>query len=223
MKRKEAILSFGLLMLCLFLMYKGYVYWAAFIIFWHCLYRFLPISQQVLRIFRSAFAINFYNIVIWFLSYVLSLKFLSFVTGIEEDNLKFAPVILAVPLSFVIIFTITMLISVLFIIIVHITHQIILFFPEKLRVLARDSHVVNFAERFPNITFLMMPFLLILLMLLPLFVKVGLLADATFVSDCGVKSNNIMYLRIDNEKCYKYTIDRFVFTKDPIVIKNNEK
>lgn len=223
MKRKDALLGLAVLLPCVYLIYKQHIYWAAAIIFCHCLYRFIPIAPQVLTVAKSAVSIKFYNVVIWFLAYVLSLKFLSFTTGIDEDNLKFAPAVLAVPLSFVLLFFITMVVSGLLVLVSHAACQFSLLLPEKIRNAVINLRFVDFADRFPGIIFLLLPVLLLVTLLTPFFVRVGLLADARFVSDCAPRAKEAMYLRIDNTQCYRFALDRFIFTGEPEVIKSNKK
>lgn len=223
MKRKDALLSLIVLVPCVYLIYKQHIYWAAAIIFCHCLYRFIPIGPQVLKVAKSTFSIKFYNVVIWFMAYVLSLKFLSFSMGIDEDNLKFAPAVVAVPLSFVLIFVMTMVFSGLLVLVSHIACQFSLLLPQSIRNAVFNSRFVDFADRFPGIIFLLLPALFLVILLTPFFVKVGLLADARFVSDCGAKAKDAMYLRIDDKQCYRFTLDRFIFSREPDVIQRHKE
>jgi hypothetical protein len=223
MKRKDAAIGLIVLVPCLYLIYKQHIYWAAAIIFGHCLYRFIPIAPQVLKVMKSAISIKFYNVVIWFLAYVLSLKLLSFTTGIDEDNLKFAPAVLAVPLSFVLLYIITMIVSGLLVLVSHAVWQFSLLLPGKIHRGVANSRFVDFSERFPGILFLMLPGLMLIVLLIPFFVTVGLLADARFVSDCAPRSKDAMYLRIDDAQCYRFALGSSLFTGEPEVIESHKK
>lgn len=223
MKRKDALVGLIVLAPCVYLIYKQHIYWAAAIIFCHCLYRFIPIAPQVLKMAKSAVSIKFYNVIIWFMAYVLSLKLLSFTTGIDEDNLKFAPGVLAVPLSFVLLFFITMVMSGLLVLVSHTVYQLALLLPEKYRSGIVNSRFVDFADRFTGIGFLLMPMLLLVALLTPFFAKVGLLADARFVSDCAHRSKEAMYLRIDDTQCYRFALDSSLFTGEPEVVKSEKQ
>ena len=220
MKRKDALVGLIVLAPSVYLIYKQHIYWAAAIIFCHCLYRFIPIAPQVLKVAKSAVSIKFYNVIVWFIAYVLSLKLLSFMTGIDEDNLKFAPAVLAVPLSFVLLYILTMVGSGLLVLISHALCQFSLLLPGKLHTGIANSRFVDFSERFPGIIFLLLPGLFLVVLLVPFFVKVGLLADARFVSDCAPRSKTAMYLRIDDTQCYRFALDTTLFTGDPEVVKS---
>lgn len=223
MKRKDALLGLVMLVPCVYLIYTQHIYWAAAIIFCHCLYRFIPVGPQVLKVAKSAVSIKFYNVVIWFVAYVLSLKLLSFTTGIDEGNLKFAPALLAVPLSFVLLFFIIMVVSGLLVLVSNAVCQFSLLLPEKIRNAIINSRFVDFADRFSGMIFLVLPVLLFVTLLTPFFARVGLLADARFVSDCAPRAKEAMYLRIDNTQCYRFALDRFIFTGEPEVIKSDKK
>lgn len=223
MKRKDALVGLSVLVPCVYLIYKQHLYWAAAIIFCHCLYRFIPIVPQVLKVAKSAVSLKLYNVVIWFLAYVLALKFLSFTTGIGEDNLKFAPGVLAVPLSFVLLFFITMVVSFLLVLVSHAVCQFALLLPEKYRSGIVNSRFVDFADRFMGIGFLLMPMLLLVAVMTPFFARVGLLADARFVSDCAPRSKESMYLRIDDTQCYRFALDASLFTGEPEVVKSEKQ
>lgn len=169
MKRKDALLSLVMMVPCVYLIYTQHIYWAAAIIFCHCLYRFIPVGPQVLKVAKSAVSIKFYNVVIWFVAYVLSLKLLSFTTGIDEGNLKFAPALLAVPLSFVLLFFIIMVVSGLLVLVSNAVCQFSLLLPEKIRNAIINSRFVDFADRFSGIIFLLLPVLLFVTLLTPFF------------------------------------------------------
>jgi hypothetical protein len=177
----------------------------------------------VIKIAKNVYVIKFYNIIIWFVAYTVSLKILSYQTGIVEEHLKFSPVVMALPLSIVIVFTLIMVMMALMQCLLHFLPIFSTFMTVKLRSKLMNSRYYQFAVRSFYIIPVIIPFMLSVAYASGPFFKIALLADSSFVSDCGAKQKDKMYLRIDSHSCMVSTLDRNIFNASPEVIISEEK
>lgn len=87
-------------------LYTGHVYISFISIFFISIFMIRPILPDIIKIAKNTYIIKFYNVVLWFVSYTISLKLISYQTGALEEHLKFSPAALAFPLSLILVFSI---------------------------------------------------------------------------------------------------------------------
>lgn len=83
------------------------------------------------KIIKSTFSIKFYNVVIWFISYVLTLKMLSVIYGVDEEYLKYSPAVVAIPISICILYFFLVLVAGISSAVGMITGNVVGFLPER--------------------------------------------------------------------------------------------
>lgn len=160
--------------------------------------------------------------IVWFLSYTVSLKMISYQTGVMEGNLKFSPVIMAIPLSLVLTFSIVMVFSILMLFMVQLLSNFSIFMTARLREKIVKSQFYLFSTRSFYIIPLMLPILILTGLLSQPIFRMALIADSSFISDCGEKLKNKMYLRMDSHSCIVSTLDVNVFSSSPDIIKSEK-
>ncbi|WP_168385215.1 hypothetical protein [Erwinia amylovora] len=213
--KRRGIIEFLAYAIFFILLMKEHIYTASIVMFLISLKGVYPISKKLVKITKSAFVLKLYNIVIWFSSYIISLKILSFSIGISEDKLKYAPVIMAVPVSIIIIYILIAVISLLMLLSLQVMAHLSLFMTTKLKNKITNSEYYIFASRFHYLIFLLVPFSLATAYVSPYFIRLALLADSTFISDCGIKDRKKTYIRIDDKSCISFNLNWSVINKDP--------
>lgn len=215
MNKKLMGFSFAIVLLVLLELQYNYIAGVLFYI-----YSFLhvyPERQKIFVILKNSLMINFYKVVILFISYILSLKYLSLHMRVDEQYLKFSPTILALLISFFIVVILIFVVSMLYDLFKIVAVQFLMLIPGAI-------------EKFDNTTFskwgrLFGHFMVVLM--LPFFLlaysadyveRVALLTDASFISDCGVMSNQKMYLRKNKNECYVFALNSHFLTEHPSVI-----
>ncbi|QLH62872.1 hypothetical protein [Serratia symbiotica] len=221
-KRHNVIIFLAYIILAALLL-KQHVYFAFALMFLISLKETYPISKKPIKIAKSAFMIKFYNIFIWFLSYVISLKVLSYSIGISEDKLKYAPVIMAIPVSIILIYMLIALASLFMLLSIQVLAQLSFFMTTKLKTKITKSEYYIFASRFYYLMVLLVPFLLAVAYISPYFIRVALFTDSTFISDCGEKEKNRTYIRVDDKSCLVFNLNWSVITETPKKIISDEK
>lgn len=217
-KIKDFLLPFGVFMTWLLLLKFEHVFIAFSIFFIYSLYKLYPERYLLAKIIKSAFAIKFYNVVIWFVSYVFTLKILSVIYGVDEEYLKFSPVIVAIPVSICVLYFFLIIATGISSIVAMITGNVVGFLPKCVKVTYNQSifvRVVNILQFLMIV--LSIPFILAALSS-DYVARVAILSDASFVSDCGVTQMRVMYLRKNNNECYRFILDRNVFSKQPVIV-----
>ena len=204
------------------LLYTGHVYISYALLFTLSIVKIKPISPAILLIAKNAYIIKFYNIVIWFFSYIIALKLISYQTGIEESNLKFAPAIMAIPLSLILVFCLVMIFTMSMIVLLQIFSYFTPFMTAKIKKKIVESKFYLFSTRSFYVIPLLAPVLIIIASVSDPVFKVALLADSSFISDCGVKQKDKMYIRIDSHSCLASTLDMNVFRAKPEVIQSEK-
>ncbi len=221
-KSKDFLLLIVVVATGLLLMKFEHVFIAFFVLFIYSLYKLYPERNLLLKIIKSTFAIKFYNVVIWFISYVLTLKMLSVIYGIDEEYLKFSPAIVAIPISICVLYFFLMLATGISSAIGMITGNIVGFLPVWVKVNYEQSIFVRVVTMLQS---------LIIVVAIPFFLaalssdyvaRIAILSDASFLSDCGAKQWRVMYLRKNNNECYKFILNRNVFTEKPEIL-NSKK
>lgn len=205
------------------LLITGHVYTAFALLFLLSLVMIKPIFPDILRIAKNTYVIKFYNIFIWFLAYALSLKFLSYQTGIMEENLKYSPAIMAIPLSLTLVFCIAMIFSMAMLIALQILSHFSIFMTRTIKDKIVKSKFYLLSTRFLYVIPLLLPFIMLTTFISGPFFKIALLADSSFISDCGEKRKDKMYLRIDSNTCMVSTININFFNSSPEIIKSQKK
>ena len=203
-------------------LYLGHVYISYILLFILSFFKIKPILPAMLIVAKNAYIIKFYNIIIWFLSYVISLKLISYQTGIEENNLKFAPAIMAIPLSLILVFCLVMISTTSMVILLQIFSYFSPFMTSKIKKIIIESKFYLFSTRSIYVIPLLAPVLIIIASVSDPVFKVALLADSSFISDCGVKRKDKMYVRIDSHSCLVSTLDINVFSTKLEVIKSEK-
>jgi len=80
------------------------------------------------------------------------------------------------------------------------------------------SNLFNFCKNYYYLIIVLSPMYMVVAVLTPYVAKASLLADATYVSDCGPKRYDKMYLKANDHACYELTLDRNFFSADPQLI-----
>lgn len=204
------------------LLYTGHVYISYALLFILSIVKIKPILSAILFIAKNAYVIKFYNIVIWFISYIIALKLISYQTGIEESNLKFAPAIMAIPLSLILVFCLVMVFTMSMIVLLQILSYFSPFMTSKIKKRIIESKFYLFSTRSFYVIPLLAPVLIIIASVSDPVFKVALLADSSFISDCGVKQKDKMYIRIDSHSCLASTLDINVFRTQSAVIQSEK-
>lgn len=222
-EKKYNVITFIAYMIIAALLLKQHIYSAFALMFLISLKEIYPISKKLIIIAKSAFMIKFYNIFIWFISYIISLKILSYSIGISEDKLKFAPLIMAVPVSIILVYILIALLSLFLLLSIQVLAQLSFFMTTNLKNRITKSGYYIFANRFYFLMILLIPFLMGVAYISPYFIRLALLADSTFISDCGEKEKNRSYLRIDDKSCLAFDLNWSVITETPKKIIIDEK
>lgn len=204
------------------LLYTGHVYISYALLFILSIVKIKPILPAILLIAKNAYVIKFYNIVIWFISYIIALKLISYQTGIEENNLKFAPAVIAIPLSLILVFCLVMIFTMSMIMLLQTLSYFYPFMTSKIKKKIIESKFYLFSTRSFYVIPLLAPVLVIIASVSDPVFKVALLADSSFISDCGVKQKDKMYIRIDSHSCLASTLDMNVFRTQPAVIQSEK-
>lgn len=222
MRRKGLAELMAWFMIVVFLLTE-HVYLGFSVLFLLSLVMILPIIPDILRIIKNAYVIKFYNIVIWFLAYTISLKLISYQTGITEESLKFSPAIMAIPLSLTLVFSIIMIFSMSMIFMLQILSYFSLLMTESLKTKIVKSHFYFFSTRFFYIIPILFPVLMLTTFVSGPVFKIALLADSSFVSDCGDKKKDKMYLRIDAHSCMVSNLNGNILVSHPEIIKSEKE
>ncbi|MEY0256197.1 hypothetical protein AB7X32_20785 [Morganella morganii] len=217
-RTRNLLLSIGVIVALLLLLKLEHVFIGFFVLFIYSLYKLYPERHMLAKIFKSTFAIKFYNVVVWFVSYVLTLKVLSVIYGIDEEYLKFSPAIVAIPVSICVMYFFLVLATGISSVVSIVTGYVIVFFPERIKVNYEQSifvRVVNMLESL--VIFVAIPFFLAALSS-DYIARIAILSDASFLSDCGAEQRWVMYLRKNNNECYRFTLNRNVFSEQPEIV-----
>lgn len=205
------------------LLYTKHVYLCFTIMFIISFFMARPILPSIIKVAKNIYVIKFYNVVLWFISYTISLKILSYQTGAVEDHLKFSPAVLAFPLSLTLVFAIILFLSFLMLTLLQLLSLSSVFMTSNIKKKITESKFYFFSMRSFYIIPIILPFILSVAYASgPLF-KIALLADSTFVSDCGEKKKDKMYLRLDSHSCLVSTLDINIFSSNPELIKVESK
>ncbi len=216
---KFKLLDFLFLMLLLWLMYTQHEYIAMGLFYVYSLCHVYPNREKFFIIIKNSLVINFYRVVIIFISYILSLKYLSVHMGVEEKYLKFSPTILAIPISLFIVVVLIFVVSMVYSLLRIIAGQFSMLVPDGVEKLNNTSFIKWGDFSIHIVTVLVLPYF-IMAYSIDYVERVSLLADAAFISDCGEMSNSKMYLRKNNKECYVFTLNKNFLTDSPNVIKS---
>lgn len=219
---KFKLLDFLFLMLLLGLMYIQHEYIAMGLFYIYSLCHVYPNRGKFFIIVKNSLVINFYRVVILFISYILSLKYLSVHMGIEEKYLKFSPTILAIPISLFIVIVLIFVVSMVYSLLRIIAGQFSMLVPDGVEKLNNTSFIKWGDLSIHIVTVLVLPYF-IMAYSIDYVERMSLLADAAFISDCGEMSNSKMYLRKNNKECYVFTLNKNFLTDSPNVIKSLSK
>ncbi|WMY72734.1 hypothetical protein RHD99_14765 [Buttiauxella selenatireducens] len=225
MKRftRENLILIIVMTLELILISQGHIYTAYLLIFLYCGYMAYKERQLFLELMKSAFTIKFYNVVIWFVSYIFSLKILSFTTGIDEDYLKFSPYILAVPVSICIAYMFIVIATGMFGALSILMEPARIILPHGVKASIEKSKFMKAGQLIQfSLVLFVLPFILAAYST-DYIARAAILADAKFISDCGGRESATMYLRKSNEECYRFTLDRHVLSHKPETIKSQKQ
>lgn len=216
---KFKLLDFLFLMLLLGLMYIQHEYIAMGLFYIYSLCHIYPNREKFSIIIKNSLVINFYRVVILFISYILSLKYLSVHMGIEEKYLKFSPTILAIPISLFIVVVLIFVVSMVYSLLRIIAGQFSMLVPDGVEKLNNTSFIRWGDFSIHIVTVLVLPYF-IMAYSIDYVERVSLLADAAFISDCGEMSNSKMYLRKNNKECYVFMLNKNFLTDSSNVIKS---
>ncbi|WP_213732746.1 hypothetical protein [Citrobacter europaeus] len=216
---KFKLLDFLFLMLLLGLMYIQHEYIAIGLFYVYSLCHVYPDREKFFIIIKNSLVINFYRVIILFISYILSLKYLSVHMGIEEKYLKFSPTILAIPISLFIVVVLIFVVSMVYSALRIFAGQFLMLVPGGVEKLNNTRFIKWGDFSIHIVTVLILPYFLMVYSI-DYVERVSLLADAAFISDCGEVSSHKMFLRRNDEECYVFIINRHFLTELPSVIKS---
>lgn len=221
-KTKNSLLLTGVLISGSMLLNYEHVFIAYSIFFIYSLYMLYPERYLFSKIIKSAFAIKFYNVVIWFVSYILTLKTLNVVYGVDEEYLKFSPAIVTIPVSIIVICLFLVLVTSIFSIISIFSGNVVSESSRCAKAANNQSIFVMLVTTFPFLMIVSIIHLILAGLSLNYVSRVAILTDASFVSDCGAKTWRVMYLRKNNNECYRFLLDSNFFSIDPVIV-NSKK
>ncbi|MDY0921862.1 hypothetical protein [Leclercia sp. CFBP8987] len=221
-KIKDFLLLIGVVAAGLLFMRFEYVFIAFSILFMYSFYKLYPERHLLVKIISSVFAIKFYNVVTWFVSYVLTLKMLSVIYDVNEEYLKYSPGIVAIPVSICVLYFFLVFFTGISSAAGMISGNVVGFLPEWIKVNYEQSIFVKIVALLQYLVVVAaIPFFLAALSS-DYVARVAILSDASFISDCGAKQWRVMYLRKNNNECYRFTLNRAVFSEQPVVV-NSKK
>lgn len=221
-KKKAAFLSIVFFTVELLLLKFGHVFIAFSMLFIYSLYKLYPERFLLVKITRSAYALKFYNVVIWFFSYVLALKMLSMIYSVDEEYLKYSPGLVAIPISVCVLYLFLIVATGLSTILGSIAINVVNFCPKWMKDNYEKSTFVKVVSMLQSLMIvLVIPFILAALSA-GYVAKIAIFLDASFISDCGAKQGRVMYMRKDNDECYKFTLNRNVFSEPPSIVKSKK-
>lgn len=221
-KTKDSLLLSGVSTAGLLLLNYEHVFIAFSIFFIYSLYKLYPERYLLAKIVKSAFVIRFYNVVVWFISYILTLKTLNVVYGVDEEYLKFSPAIVTIPVSIIVICSFLVFVISVFSAISMATGNII---GGSLRYLKAANNQSTYNRIVTKLSYLMIVSFVPIILAAQSFdyiSRIAILSDASFVSDCGVRQQRVMYLRKNNNECYRFILDKNIFSRQPVII-NSKK
>lgn len=221
-KIKDFLLLIGVVAAGLLFMRFEHVFIAFSILFMYSFYKLYPERHLLVKIISSVFAIKFYNVVTWFVSYVLTLKMLSVIYDVNEEYLKYSPGIVAIPVSICVLYFFLVFFTGISSAAGMISGNVVGFLPEWIKVNYEQSIFVKIVALLQYLVVVAaIPFFLAALSS-DYVARVAILSDASFISDCGAKQWRVMYLRKNNNECYRFTLNRAVFSEQPVVV-NSKK
>ncbi len=215
---KDFLLLIGVVATGLLLLTFEHFFIAFSVFFIYSLYKLYPERHLLAKIIRSAFAIKFYNVVIWFISYILTLKMLSVIYGVNEEYLKFSPAVVAIPVSICVLYFFLVLVTGIFSAVGMITGYVVRLLPGCIKVNYEQSLFVRVVTILQS---------LVIVVAIPFFIaalssdyvaRIAILSDASFLSDCGAKQSRVMYLRKNNNECLMFILNRNVFSEQPVIV-----
>ncbi|MDD9341349.1 MAG: hypothetical protein PV362_17245 [Providencia heimbachae] len=217
-KANNSLLLISVVVAVLLFIYIGYIFVSFLIFFIYSLYKLYPEKYLLIKIIKSTFTIKFYNLVIWFISYILALKFLNVFFGINEEYLKFSPAIIAIPVSICVLYLLLMVITSIFSVTCFITNHCADYLPKYSKVDYEQFIFFRLSTLFQSLTVVALIPLFLAILSLIYSPKIVILSDASFISDCGVKQWGVMYLRKNNNECYKFTLNSTLFSEPLLTI-----
>ncbi|MEJ5066911.1 hypothetical protein WH292_03380 [Enterobacter sp. MYb186] len=221
-KIKDFLLLIGVVSTVLLFMIFEHIFIAFSVLFIYSLYKLYPERHLLVKIISSVFAIKFYNVVAWFVSYVLTLKMLSVIYDVDEEYLKYSPGIVAIPVSICVLYFFLVFLTGIFSAAGMITGNVVGFLPEWIKVKHEQSMFIRVVTMLQSLVVIVaIPFLLAGLSS-GYIARIAILSDASFISDCGAKQWGVMYLRKNNNECYRFTLNRYVFSEQPVIV-NSKK
>lgn len=161
----------------------------------YSLYKLYPERYLLAKIIKSAFVIKFYNVVIWFVSYILALKTLNVLYGVDEEYLKFSPAIVAIPISIIVVCSFLVFVTSVFSAISMATGNIVGGSPRSLNAANNQSTYNRMVTTLPFLMIVSFVPLILAAQSFDYVSRIAILSDASFVSDCGTKKWRVMYLR----------------------------
>lgn len=219
---KNFFLSIGIIATELLLLKLEYVFIAFSILFVYSLYKLYPERHLLIKITKSAYTLKFYNVVIWFFSYLLTLKILSVLYDIDEEYLKYSPALVTIPVSICVSYFFLVFFTSLASMLGIIASNVIGFLPKWVKNKYDQSTFVKFVSMLQSLMIVMViPFFLAALCSV-YFARIAIFSDASFLSDCGAKQWRVMYLRKNNNECYKFILNRDIFSEKPVIVKSKK-
>ncbi|OZS74811.1 hypothetical protein CHI95_09510 [Providencia rettgeri] len=197
-----------------FILVSGIFFWLS------CVISLYHEKDLILKFVKSRLVVNFYNLFILFISGIIALKGLSFILDIEEDKFKFAPIILSVPISIFIAWFIVLSACLISFVIIPAT-LIFKIISDRAYDWVSNTKFIRLIRNSVYIMVFITPFIFIIALAFPILVKIAILSDASFISDCGEKNLETVYLRINTKECYEYS--PWFYLNEPIKIESNAK
>ena len=197
-----------------FVLVSGIFFWLS------CVISLYHEKDLILKFVKSRLVVNFYNLFILFISGIIALKGLSFILDIEEDKFKFAPIILSVPISIFIAWLIVVGSCLISFVMIPAT-SIFKIISGHIYDWVSNTRFVRLIRNSMYIMVFIAPFIFMIALAFPTLVKIAILSDTNFISDCGEKNLETVYLRINPKECYEYS--PWFYLNEPIKIESNAK
>jgi len=221
-KTRVSFLSMGFFTIELLLLSFEHVFIAFFMLFTYSLYKLYPERYLLAKIIKSAFALKFYNVVIWFVSYVLTLKMLSVIYSVDEEYLKYSPVIVAIPVSICVLYLFLLIATGIISFLGAIASCFIISLPKWIQDNYKQSIFIKVIGMLQSLLIVLVIPCILAALSADYVAKIAIFLDASFISDCGAKQGRVMYMRRNDEECYKFTLDKDLFSEQRSIVKSKK-
>lgn len=220
LEKKAKIITAFLWGIAILFLYNGYFVATYFLIAVCSLFRLKEVWGLIKYVLVNYF-VKIYQILIVYFFSVLSVHYINISMGIEKDYLNYSPWIMAVFLSITLLFLFVMITSFLYMGCQSIGSVFRMFVTDNFVSHIKDYPFVKLLDKTWDITFISLPFVVLIVFYSDNILYMALRLDAYSASDCGNKGIENVYIRKNNNECYLFT-SRFS-AEQPVLIKSKKE